>query len=115
VLTEDRLRQKRRRKKGKRKKDEGIEERGDEHKDTHEISKPTLTPKAEALEREGCIRLEELGLGVGEHTHLADVVPRAGAQEPGGKNVGLFELGCIISRSSVSRVSSIDSNSVPDG
>jgi hypothetical protein len=68
-----------------------------------------------AFGREGYIRLEELGLGVREHTHLADVVPRAWAQEPEGKEVGLFELGCVMSRSSVSRVSSIGSNSVPDG
>jgi hypothetical protein len=63
--------------------------------------------------REGYIRLEELG--VREHTHLADVVPRAWAQEPTGKELGMFELSCVMSRSSVSRVSSIDINSIRDG
>jgi hypothetical protein len=58
----------------------------------------------EAFEREGRIRLQELG--VREHTHLADVVPGVWTQEPGGKEVGLFELGYGTGKSSVSHVSS---------
>jgi hypothetical protein len=63
----------------------------------------------EAFEREGHIRLEELG--VGKHTHFPDVVPRVWTQEPG-REVCLLELGCDMGILSVSRVSSLDSSSI---
>jgi hypothetical protein len=72
-------------KKGKRKEEFGREKKGCSQ--IHEAD-AGLERMCEAFELEGCIRLQELS--VRKYLHLADIVR---AQESGGKDTGLFELG----------------------